>query len=303
MKKYNRQDFYVVHLGFIDDKEKLNYPEAVADTYRFVNMYKKNGYFALALKKDEYFIDLINGQIFGENTTFCVKEKKSLAEILLGESKITKREALLELIYCVPLFANELCLDYANKSSAEDSFNIKSNKSIKYPIEVLEAKLKEIGYQGNYSMTYDTRDFFQKKLNKIPIEKDLKSPSTKYSVNDFCLAVVSEKNLHGEIHTDDTYISADYEREYVTLFLKLPDGTLWDMLRDKIVNSNNGYLSCSILCQKGLADYSSLTEKITKAKALEEAKCYAEVFLNEYKSSLDCGAVNENFSRKRNSNQ
>ena len=283
MKKYDRKDFYVVRLGYINDANKFNYPGATQDAYRFLNVYKKNGFFALTIKKDGYFVDLINGQIFGENTPYCVINKKSLAELLLGESKITKREALLEMIYCVPLFATELGVDYINKSLTNDSFNIKVNKFIKYPIEVLEAKLQEIGYQGNYQMVYDTRDFFRKKFNSIPKEKDLKAAATKHSINDFYFAIVKEENLQGEINTTDTYISSSYSREYTTLLLKLPDGTFWDLFSDKMVVQNNGYLVNSIIHLEPLANYSSLKGNIKKANALDEAKRYAEDFINSYK--------------------
>lgn len=288
MKKYDRKDFYVVRLGYINDVNKFNYPGAAQDSLRFLNMYKKNGFFALTLKKDGYFVDLVNGQIFGENTPFCVINKKSLAEFLLGEGKITKREAILEMIYCIPLFATELGVDYVNKTaSKKECFNVNIKKHIKYPIEVLEAKLNEIGYQGNYQMVYDTRDIFRKKLNDIPTSKELKLASTKYSINDFYFAVVKEENLQGEINTFDTYISSNYQREYVTLFLKLPDGTLLDLLTNKIATSYNGYLIKSILCQELLANYSSFKGRITKENALEEAKRYADSFLEEYKNGLD----------------
>lgn len=282
MRKYDRKDFYVVKLDFNDDKNKFDYPEAIADTYVFINIYKKNNYFALTLKKDGYYVDLINGQMFGENTPFYVKEKKSLAEFL-GEGKLTKRQALLEMIYCVPLFASELGHYYANKYLTGDSFNIKGNKSVKHSIEILKAKLKEIGCEDNYEIKYDTQDFFQKQLNKIPEEKTLNFLSIKYSINDFYMAVVKDENIDGEIKTDDNYINTDYENEYVNLFLKFPDDIFWDVQKDEIFTFNNGSLSSSILYQKSLVEFSSLTGKITKAKALEEAKKYAEDFINSYK--------------------
>ena len=269
MKKYDRKDFYVVRLGYINDANKFNYPGAAQDSLRFLNVYKKNGFFALTIKKDGYFVDLINGQIFGENTPFCVINKKSLAELLLGEGKITKREALLEMIYCLPLFATELGVDYANKSLAEDSFNIKVNKSVKYPIEVLGAKLKEIGYQGDYHMVYDTRDFFRKKFNNILKEKVLKEAATKHSINDFYFAIVKVENFPEVVE--------------MTLFLKLQNGTYWDLLSDRTITSNNGYLVNSIIHLEPLANYSSLKGNIKKANALDEAKRYAEDFINSYK--------------------
>lgn len=297
MKKYDRKDFYVVRLGYINDENKFNYPGAAQDSFRFLNVYKKNGFFALTLKKDGYFVDLINGQIFGENTPYCVINKKSLADFLLGGGKITKREALLEMIYCVPLFATELGVDYVNKTASQkECFNVNIKKHIKYPIEVLEAKLNEIGYQGNYQMVYDTRDFFRKKLNNIPTSKELKLASTKYSINDFYFAVVKEENLQGEINTFDTYISSNYQREYVTLFLKLPDGTLLDLLTNKIVTPNNGYLIKSILYQEFLANYSPFKGRITKENALEEAKKYADSFYGDYKKSCEA------FPRRRTNN-
>lgn len=299
MKKYNREDFYVVYLGFNKDNNKLTYPEV----YKFINIYQKNHYFALAFKKNGYYVDLINHQVFGENTGFCVKEKKSLAEILIGPGKITKLQAILELIYCVPLFAKELGIDISDKKEEkENNFKIKVNKSFKYPNEVIESKLTEIEYQGDFYLSYQNKDFSLKKLNNIPKKRELESTLTTFSVNDFYFAIVKE-NLQEEDNICNTIINTNYPEKYLTLFLKLLDGTLWDILNDRLITQNNAYRINSILYQEPLANYSSVVGNITRADALEEAKVNAKRFLNVYTINfLLTENENQNISRKRTNN-
>ena len=285
------------------DRKKLNYPENIIDITRFINMYGKNYYFILAYKKNGYYIDLINHQVFGENTAFCIKEKKSLAEILIGPGKTTKLQAILELIYCVPLFAKEIGVDISDKKEvSENSLNIKVNESFKYPNEVIENKLTEIGYQGDFYLSYQNKDFCLKKLNNIPKKRELESASTKFSVNDFYFAVVKE-NLQEEVNGSNTIIKTNSHGSYLTLFLKLSDGTLWDILNDRFINSTNAYKLNSILYQEPLANYSLVAGNITRADALEKAKVSAERFLNVYNINfLINESANQNIIRKRTNN-
>ena len=125
---------------------------------------------------------------------------------------------------------------------------------------------------------------------------------TKFSVNDFYFAIVKE-NLQEEDNICNTIINTNYPKKYLTLFLKLSDGTLWDILNDRLITQNNAYRINSILYQEPLANYSSMVGNITRADALEEAKVNAKRFLNVYTINfLLTENKNQNISRKRTNN-